>query len=200
MTVYTQSDEITLMWYTPALKSDIWFGGRFSKMVSSAAALATLEFNLACQDLLPEYRHKKPTFDARVWQVPSLDAALDVFAWREWDATKNSITMAAHTVYLDKELHGKDSNVKQAMLLEKGINWNDYPSFFKRGSYIARRTNKRKFEGDLSHLPEKHQARSNPDMVVVRPEYQILDLPPLRRLANARNVLFEAEDPILRTE
>ena len=57
----------------------------------------------------------------------STDAA-DVFVWREDDATKNSITMAAGAHYSDRELDGKNSGVKQEMLWQKGVNWNDFPS------------------------------------------------------------------------
>jgi len=53
---YTQSDEITMCWYSGNINSQIWFDLRHSKMVSQIASLATLHFNRACEVLLPSYR------------------------------------------------------------------------------------------------------------------------------------------------
>lgn len=41
---YTQSDEITLVWYNGNPTSQIWFDGKVQKMVSQLAAQATLFF------------------------------------------------------------------------------------------------------------------------------------------------------------
>src|SRR5579859_8052697 len=35
---YTQSDEITLAWYSQDLKSQVWFDGRVMKMIGALAA------------------------------------------------------------------------------------------------------------------------------------------------------------------
>jgi len=79
---YTQSDEITLAWYSTDYKSQIWFDGKHSKMVSQLAALATLYFYRACELMLPDYCERLPSFDARVWQVPNTDEGANVFLWR----------------------------------------------------------------------------------------------------------------------
>lgn len=119
---YTQSDEITLTWLPSNPETQIWFGGRIAKMTSQLAALATVYFNKYVQELLPEdYANKLPTFDARVWQVPSADEGANTFLWREWDATKNSISMAAHAHFSHKSLHGLSGRDKVDRLLnEKG--------------------------------------------------------------------------------
>lgn len=170
---YTQSDEITLMWYSDNIKSQIWFNGKHSKMVSSISSLATLYFYREVCEILPKYKNKLPTFDSRVWQVPTHAEAVNTFLWRELDATKNSISMAARTVYSDKALFGKNSNEKQNMLFLAGINWNYYPTHFKRGTYIKRTKNKRKFTKDeLKGLPEKHEARLNPDLEIERSTFE----------------------------
>ena len=41
---YTQSDEITLAWYSDNPKTQIWFDGRIAKMTSQLGAQATLIF------------------------------------------------------------------------------------------------------------------------------------------------------------
>ncbi|XP_037774263.1 tRNA(His) guanylyltransferase-like [Penaeus monodon] len=134
---YTQSDEITLLLHSDDAKSMIWFDGKHSKMVSQSAALATLYFNQEVQKHLPDYLERNPTFDSRCWQVPTKEEAANAFLWREMDATRNSISMAAHAEFSTRELHGKSASEKQDMLIEKGINWNDYPADSK-GVSIAK--------------------------------------------------------------
>lgn len=193
---YTQSDEITLVWFSDNYKSQIWFDGRHSKMVSQIAALATLKFYQTCQKVMPKYAEKLPSFDARVWQTPNLTEGVNVFLWREWDATKNSITMAARTVYSDKELHEKNSSQKQEMLFQRGINWNDYPAPFKRGTYIQKRKRVRPFlDSEIEKLPPKHDAHKNPDLTVERTEWRVLQMPPLSQIENKKGVIFFGEEP-----
>lgn len=193
---YTQSDEITLAWHSTDLKSQIWFDGRVSKMVSQLAAHATLQFYLAISRRLPEYGSKLPTFDARVWTVPNRTEGANVFVWREWDATKNSVSMAACEHYSDRELHGKNGSQKQEMLFQKGINWNDYPAYFKRGTYVQRRTVVKPFSAEeLDRLPPKHEARSNPALTVERSEVAVLELPPIASLANREAIIFDGASP-----
>ena len=51
------------------------------------------------------------------------------------DATRNSISSAGQAHFSHKQLEGLNSNQIQELLFqEKGINWNDYPTKFKRGS------------------------------------------------------------------
>lgn len=202
---YTQSDEITLGWYSPSRDSQIYFDGRVQKMVSVLAATCSVAFNARLPEALPE---KNPTvtgkllvFDCRVWQLPTLDEAANAFLWRELDATKNSISMAAQAYYSHKELMNKSGSEKMDMLHLKGQNWNDYPAEFKRGSYVQRRKVAAKLAPqDIEKLPPKHHARTNPDLVVERSEYRRLDLPPLARVANRVGVLFRGEDPALHPE
>jgi tRNA(His) 5'-end guanylyltransferase len=199
---YTQSDEITLVWLSTDSRSQIWFDGRHSKMVSQIAALSTLYFYRICEVSMPEYAKKLPSFDARVWQVPNKTEAANVFLWRELDAIKNSISMAARAVYSDKELHGKHSSDKKEMLQLKGLNWDLYPSFFKRGSFIQKRTVIRPFTTEeLSNLPEKHEARENPNLTVARTEFKIMEhLPSFNQIQNKENFIFDGSEPIEKSD
>lgn len=194
---YTQSDEITLAWYTPTFDSQIIFDGRISKLVSVLASLTTAHFNRRLPQFLPaEYAEKLPHFDARVWNLPSLEEAANTFLWRELDAIKNSISMAARAHYSHKQLDSKNGAEMQEMLLQKGVNWHDYPDFFKRGTYIQRRKTVRKFDADeLEKLPPMHEARKNPELMVERTDYAALALPPLNRVKNRVAVLFEGAAP-----
>lgn len=196
---YTQSDEISLAWYAPGDDSQVVFDGRISKLVSVLASLTTVYFNRRLPDFLPpEYAERLPHFDARVWNVPTLDEAANAFLWREFDATKNSISMAARALFSHKQLDGKHGGEMQAMLRERGVEWNDYPSFFKRGTYIQRRKTQRKFTTDeLDKLPPRHEARTNPDLVVERTDYVALDMPPLSTVKNRPEVLFAGAEPLV---
>lgn len=194
---YTQSDEITLAWHSTDIKSQVWFDLRISKMVSQLAAHATLAFYRHVLETLPAFADRRPTFDARVWQVPNRTEAVNVFLWREWDATKNSINMAASEHYGTADLHGKTGSQKQEMLFAKGINWNDYPIHFKRGTYVQRVAITRPFtQRELESLPPKHAANANPDLTVERSEYRTLELLPLATVANREDVLFEGAEAL----
>lgn len=200
---YTQSDEITLLLYSEDPNSQIYFDGRLHKMLSQLAAQTTAVFNFLLPRFLPEKAknlspERLPTFDARVFQVPNLTEAANAVLWRELDATKNSISMAARCHYSHKELMNKNGSQMQEMLFAKGVNWNDFLAFFKRGTYIQRRTVKRRFHvEELEKLPEKHEARKNPDLEIERTDYLVLELPPLSRIKNREGVLFFGEDPVL---
>lgn len=194
---YVQSDEITLAWLSKEPKSQIWFDGRHSKMVSQIAAQATLAFYRECVGTMLEYAERLPSFDGRVWQVPNEAEGANVFLWREKDATKNSISMAAQTLYSPKALHGRNSNQKQEMLFQKGVNWNDYPAVFKRGAFIQRRTITGAFTADeLQSLPPKHAARLNPALTFDRSEFRVLDMPPFLSVENRAGVVFNGEEPM----
>lgn len=195
---YCQSDEITLAWHTTQRESQIFFDGRIQKMTSQLAALATLYFNRLVAQQMPEYVERLPTFDARVWNCPDLEEATNVFVWRELDASKNSVSMAARAYFSHTALQNKSGAEMQEMLFkEKGINWNDYPSEFKRGSYFQRRRTVRKFTAaEITNLPAKHQARTNPDLTVERADVVRLELPPLTRVVNRVEVLFGGADPV----
>jgi tRNA(His) 5'-end guanylyltransferase len=196
---YTQSDEITLAWFESSQSaSDYAFDGRLQKLASVLAGMASTRFYQLVLEHLPSKAQEAPHFDCRVWQVPTLEDAADVFVWREDDATKNSITMAAGAYYSESELDGKNSSIKQEMLWQKGVNWNDYPSFFKRGSYLQRRTFERSLtDEERMRIPEPHR----PALGVTFQRNQVvdLDLPPARKIANLSAVLFERADPIPRS-
>jgi tRNA(His) 5'-end guanylyltransferase len=199
---YTQSDEITLAWVPVEFDSQVFFDGRVQKMTSTLAGLCSAYFNSQLPAFLPaEYSQRMPVFDCRVWNVPNTTEAANTFLWRELDATKNSIAMAARAYYAHDEVHERTGLEMQELLFRKGVNWNDYPSFFKRGTFIRRRKVCRAFTAvELETLPAKHAARSNPTLVVERTECEALEMPPLSKVENREGVLFRAEEPQPRGE
>lgn len=76
----------------------------------------------------------KAMFDARCYNLPKEEVTNNLY-WRQLDATRNSIQMVGQANFSHKDLHGKSCNQIQDMLMEqKNINWNDYPTYQKRGS------------------------------------------------------------------
>lgn len=138
---YTQSDEISLL-YTDfgSIGTEPWFGGVVAKQVSIAAALATAELNARRPG-------KRALFDARVFTLADPVEVANYFLWRQRDAVRNSISMAAQARFSHRELHQVNTGRMQEMLWsEHGINWNDYPDGYKRGRVTVRQIGEREVE------------------------------------------------------
>ena len=81
-----------------------------------------------------EAYHKGAMFDARCFNIPKEEVTNLVY-WRQLDASRNSIQMVGRANFSHKELQNKSCNDIQDMLMtQKGINWNDFPTYQKRGS------------------------------------------------------------------
>lgn len=172
---YFQSDEITLHWKPEPEQARMLFGGRFQKLHSVLAGFASTSFYKHILHWVPEKGHLTPHFDCRVWQVPTKEEVFEIYDWREHDARKNSVTMAASEIASHKDLHGKGTKDKLDLLHKHGINWNMYPSFFKRGVYANRVSRVRELtEDERLAIPAKH--RPEPGVKI-----EVLDLPPIRR-------------------
>ena len=192
---FTGSDEITLVFYNDNIDSQMIYGGKVFKIETDLAAMCSVFFFSKLKEYLPEKEGIITRFDARAWNVPNLDEAVNSFLDRELSVTKNSISMVAETLYSPPELDGKNQNNRQEMLFQKGINWNDFPSYFKRGTYIQKKVKKGKLDiEDLEKLPEKHNARLNPDLEIERSIIVELDLPILTKITNKVDVLIFGKD------
>jgi tRNA(His) guanylyltransferase len=131
---YVQSDEISLLLTDfTQVTTDAWFDGNVQKMVSVSASLATAIFNTF--ELKPG---KLAIFDSRAFTIPYLTEVINYFLWRQQDATRNSINSAAQALYSHKELHEKSCSEMQEMMFQKGVNWNNYPDKYKRGTVIIK--------------------------------------------------------------
>jgi tRNA(His) 5'-end guanylyltransferase len=146
---YVQSDEISILITDyDDIDTHAWFDANLQKMASIAASLATAEFNrlrlirkmnttvATAGSILEQFKHAM--FDARVFQIPYQEEVINYFLWRQQDATRNSISSVAQSLYSAKELHGKKTSDMQEMIFQKGINWNDFTPREKRGSIIRR--------------------------------------------------------------
>jgi len=195
---YTQSDEITLVWLSENWKSEIFFDGKIQKMNSILASMTTGFFNKFLSSVIPEKKNEIPLFDCRVFQVPNINEAVNVFVWREQDAVRNSIQGATRAHYSHSECMNKNGSELQQMLWEKNVNWDDYPAFFKRGTYVRKRVIERKLkEEELSNLPPKHEAIKNPDVVTRRSVVMEENFPKLTQIINRNEVICMGADPII---
>lgn len=152
---YTQSDEITLILVDyKKLTSSAWFDYEVQKICSIAASMATMAFNKFFENNIKEFSesserrgldvkyldvykealNKGAMFDARCFNIPKEEVTNLIYC-RQLDASRNSIQMLGQANFSHKELQNKSCNYIQDMLMtQKGINWNDLPTYQKRGS------------------------------------------------------------------
>jgi tRNA(His) 5'-end guanylyltransferase len=150
------------------LDSSAWFDYEVQKLCSISASMATMAFNryfaneyerwhfdhimfpgeFGKAEILPgdekldaaynKALEQGAMFDARVFNIPREEVTNLVY-WRQLDATRNSIQMVGQANFSHKELQNKSCNMIQDMLHEeKGINWNDFPTYLKRGSCVVK--------------------------------------------------------------
>lgn len=153
---YTQSDEITLLLTDyDTLTTDAFFDYNVQKICSITASMATLYFNRIFRTYVNEYaagktlddysinllkaKDKGAMFDARCFNIPQEEVA-NCFIWRQQDATRNAIQMLGQCNFSHKELQNRSCNdIQDMLMLEKGINFNNMPTEFKRGVCCIRK-------------------------------------------------------------
>lgn len=128
------------------------FNKAFEKNVEAESYVFTDEW-LDDENFNPNYRnkelrslwlvHKKAVdkgamFDARCFNIPK-EEVTNLIYWRQLDASRNSIQMVAQSCFSHKELQNKSCNdIQDMLMIQKGINWNDLPTYQKRGSCCVR--------------------------------------------------------------
>ena len=153
---YTQSDEISLILVDyKKLNSSAFFDYEVQKVCSTTASMATMAFNkifnentldFISPEIFEDEKIKKiaashaeavrkgAMFDSRCFNIPKEEVTNYIY-WRQLDASRNSVQMVGQANFSDKELHKKTTNQIQDMLMtQKSINWNDFPTYQKRGS------------------------------------------------------------------
>ena len=171
---YTQSDEITLILTDyKELTSDAWFNYEVQKVCSIVASMATMTFNKAFAknvknfDLKTAYNgdteenkrlsriynkavEKGAMFDARFFNIPR-EEVTNLIYWRQLDASRNSVNMVGRAYFSHKELLNKSCIQIQDLLMTKGINWNNYPTYQKRGACCVKREVVSNKESDIPY-------------------------------------------------
>ena len=129
---YCQSDEVSILLIDyNKFDSEQWMRGIVQKMVSIAASMMGVEFSMRYG--------KRGYFDGRVFVVPERDIK-NYFIWRQRDAMRNAVSMAAQAQFSAKQLHGKHSDAMIDMLKKKGIKFEDYPEWARLGTVVTRRS------------------------------------------------------------
>ena len=135
---YTQSDEISFLlrdWDTHATEQ--WFDGTVQKLASISASFTTGQFADAWEQVF-NAQVSGAYFDSRVFNLAT-DEVANYFIWRQQDWTRNSVRMIGRKYFSHKQLHGKNnSEVQDMLMLEHGVNWNDYAVWKKRGACVNR--------------------------------------------------------------
>jgi len=145
---YIQSDEISLLLTDyDDIKTDAWFDKNLAKITSISASIATLAFNKQYKWTLDNYAfHEMPKmkefyekklftamFDSRAFVIPK-EEVINYFIWRQNDATRNAIQGLGQANFSHKEMQNINTSLLQEKLFkERQINFNDEPTWYKRG-------------------------------------------------------------------
>ena len=118
---YTQSDEISLVINDVTEEKNInsFFDGNVEKMVSVSASIATIAFNRKYMEV--------------VQAIPQDDKMRKIYEKNLWTAQFDSRVFCLPNV---TEVH--NYILWHMLMLEKGINWNDFPAKYKRGSMVVK--------------------------------------------------------------
>lgn len=191
---YVQSDEISLVWAPVTEGSERFFTGKIQKMCSVLASMSAARFALAYLEHFGEISRDCPHFDCRVIPMPSVSEATNMLLWRELDARKNAVSMAARHFFSHGELQNKSTRDMTEMMLTKGQSMDDYPTSFTRGTWIKRRTSLRSLtDQELIGIPEKH--RPAPGAMFERSSLDSVAMPPFSTVSNRDLVVFGNEQP-----
>lgn len=158
---YVQSDEISICFTDyDTYESTLPFEGQVEKIVSVFASKCTSRFNqVRSLQIIKKLKEtetdsndvefittalsvmKLAEFDARVFQLPNKEEVVNAILWRQQDATRNSISAVAQSLFSHTELFKKNTDQMQEMIFQKsGQNWNDYDAKLKRGRFIIKNT------------------------------------------------------------
>ncbi|MCP3802226.1 tRNA 5'-guanylyltransferase [Allokutzneria sp. A3M-2-11 16] len=128
--VYTESDEISLV-LDP---EHGLFGRGVEKIVSISAGVASAAFTHAAGQ--PAH------FDSRVWIGAGVGDVIDYVSWRQADATRCALNgwcywtlrkAGASRQEATKRLQGTTAADKNELLFQHGINFNEVPTWHRRG-------------------------------------------------------------------
>ena len=183
---YTQSDEITLILVDyKKLNSGAWFDYEVQKMCSIGASMATMAFNREFAHQVRSYKEnhdrlnlykddyyktiynaamKGAMFDCRCFNIPKEEVTNLVY-WRQIDAARNNIQMVGRAYFSHNQLNNKNTSAIQDMLMDQfGVNWNDFPTFQKRGTTCIKRETGWEIDTNMPML--KNEDRSYVDDLI----------------------------------
>lgn len=211
--VYTQSDEISLVWQQEDYGSETFFARKVQKMVSVLPSLAAALFmrylsrQLLAVDALPKGLHpvevldRMPHFDCRVFQLPNRAEATNAFLWRCQDAQRNAVQMVAQSHFSHRELHGVSIAGLHGLLAAKGVTYSDFHPSNRFGTFLRREQRERFLsETEVARLRAKRGNEELPrDVSVVRAIVADHYLQ-FNAVTNREAFIFEGAEPEYATE
>jgi len=147
---YTESDEISLLFD----RRDASFGRKTRKLNSILAGEASAKFSLLLGTI--------GCFDCRIAELPTPGDVVDYFRWRHEDACRNALN--AHCYWALRQ-EGESANAaserllklskadKNELLFVRGVNFNDLPSWQKRGVGLVWRSYAKSAVNKLTGAP-----------------------------------------------
>lgn len=138
---YGQSDEYSFV-ISPESQ---FFNRRLQKIVSTVGSFFTSAFVMSWS--FEKRLQYPPSFDCRAVCYPSFEILLDYLRWRQADCHINNLYNTAfwglvHKGSSEKEAHerlkGTTSAVKNQLLFDLGVNYNNEPEIFKKGSVMVK--------------------------------------------------------------
>lgn len=149
---FTESDEVSLL-FAP---DESAFGRKVRKYNSTLAAEASAAFSLELG--------RVATFDCRMVPLPSIERVQDYFLWRQEDAHRNSLNSHCYWM-LRKEgksvgeatamLEGQSVAFKNELLFSRGINFDQLPSWQKRGMGLWKEQYEKEGFNPITNTTEK---------------------------------------------
>lgn len=127
---YTESDEISILFHP----EDAAFQHKSRKLLSILAGETSAAFSVGLG--------KTAAFDCRLCELPNKGLVVDYFRWRQEDAHRNALNSHCYWMFRKQGksareatslVSGKSIAEKNEMLFCGGINFNDLPSWQKRG-------------------------------------------------------------------
>lgn len=127
---YTQSDEISLL----IAKEDFTYSRKVRKINSILAGDTSAFFSL--------YFNTLAIFDSRTICIANKETIIDYFCWRQEDAYRNALSgycywtlrnQGISSKVATQQIDGLSISDKNELLFQNGINFNELPSWQKRG-------------------------------------------------------------------
>jgi tRNA(His) guanylyltransferase len=190
---YTQSDEISLVWFVDGDNAQMLFDAKSHKLNSVLASMTTAKLFSLIKNWEP-YCHRLPHFDARVLSVPDKWEAVNMLRWRYLDARRNAITSAAHSVFGHSKLQNCSTREMLQMMEDAEYDYSALPMRYRYGAFITRDLVQRELTiEEISRIPEKK--RPNPGETFTRSQMMTWATDRFMELTNPVEVIFDRESP-----
>jgi tRNA(His) 5'-end guanylyltransferase len=131
---YTQSDEISVLFH----RDETSFGRKTRKLATILAGEASAAFALGLG--------AHAAFDARVCELPDVEAVRDYFRWRAEDARRNALSAhcywalrkdGASVAEATARFSGASIDEKRAFLAGRGVDFDALPAWQRRGTGLV---------------------------------------------------------------